>query len=182
MTMTLRSILNINIHLHVYSSLTSLRKWLVLIYNILKLKDEKPTCKICKYTLNNVTLKVLENIQSTFNSYLQWEVCGEDGEAGKSRENFPTIYCSSCVFLPLCALTVAIIYLCTRWVSLVAQTVKNLPTTRTSQLGWEYLLEKEMATHSSILAWRIPRTEEPVGLQSIRLQSVGHDRATNTVC
>ena len=42
-------------------------------------------------------------------------------------------------------------------------------------LGWEDPLEKEMATHSSILAWRIPRTEEPGRLQSIGLQRVGHD-------
>ena len=42
-------------------------------------------------------------------------------------------------------------------------------------LGWEDLLEKEMATHSSILAWRIPWTEEPGGLQSTGLQRVGHD-------
>ena len=49
------------------------------------------------------------------------------------------------------------------WVSLVAQTVKDLPTmqeTWVSFLGWEDPLEKEMATHSSILAWRIPWTEE----------------------
>ena len=42
-------------------------------------------------------------------------------------------------------------------------------------LGWEDPLEKGMATHSSILAWRIPRTEEPGGLQSMGLQRVGHD-------
>ena len=42
-------------------------------------------------------------------------------------------------------------------------------------LGWEYPLEKEMATHSSILAWKIPWTEEPDGLQSMGLQRVGHD-------
>ena len=41
-------------------------------------------------------------------------------------------------------------------------------------LGWEDPLEKEMATNSSILAWRIPWTEEPGGLQSMRLQRVGH--------
>ena len=41
-------------------------------------------------------------------------------------------------------------------------------------------LEKGMATHCSILAWRIPWTEEPGGLQSMELQSVGHDQATNT--
>ena len=58
--------------------------------------------------------------------------------------------------------------------SLVAQMVKHLPAmreTRVQFLGWEDLLEKEMATHSSILAWRIPWTEEPGGLQSIRSQS-----------
>ena len=42
-------------------------------------------------------------------------------------------------------------------------------------LGWEDLLEKEMATHSSILAWRIPWTEEPGRLRSMGLQSIGHD-------
>ena len=52
------------------------------------------------------------------------------------------------------------------WASLVAQTVKNLPAmweTWIRSLGWEDLLEEGMATHSSILAWRIPWTEEPAG-------------------
>ena len=64
------------------------------------------------------------------------------------------------------------------WILLVAQTVKSLPAmqeTRVQSLGQEDLLEKEMATHSSILAWRIPWTEEPGGLQSTRSQRVGHD-------
>ena len=51
--------------------------------------------------------------------------------------------------------------------SLVAQRVKNLPAMQETPLGWEDLLEKVMATHSSILAWRIPRTEEPGRLQSV---------------
>ena len=42
-------------------------------------------------------------------------------------------------------------------------------------LGWEDLLEKEMATHSSVLAWEIPWTEEPGGANSMGLQTVGHD-------
>ena len=46
---------------------------------------------------------------------------------------------------------------------------------RVSSLGQEDLLEEEIATHSSILAWRIPWTEEPGGLQSMGLQRVGHD-------
>ena len=45
-------------------------------------------------------------------------------------------------------------------------------------LGWEEPLEKEMATHSSILAWEIPLTEEPGGLQSMQSQRVRHDLAT----
>ena len=45
-------------------------------------------------------------------------------------------------------------------------------------LGWEDLLELEMATHSSILAWKIPWTEEPGGLQSMESQRVEHDWAT----
>ena len=60
--------------------------------------------------------------------------------------------------------------------SLLAQIVKNLPATQESwvqSLGWEDPLEKGMATYSSILAWRIPWTEEPGG--SVGLQRVGHD-------
>ena len=60
----------------------------------------------------------------------------------------------------------------------MAQTVQRLPTmweTRVQSLGWEEALEKEMATHSSTLAWKIPWTEEPGGLQSMGSQRVGHD-------
>ena len=56
--------------------------------------------------------------------------------------------------------------------------VKNLPAmqmTQVQSLGWEDALEKGMATHSSILAWRIPWTEESGGLQSMGSQRVGHD-------
>ena len=62
--------------------------------------------------------------------------------------------------------------------SLVAQTLKHLPTmreTRVRSLGWEDPLEKEMATQSSTLAWKIPWTEEPCRLQSMGWQRVGHD-------
>ena len=68
------------------------------------------------------------------------------------------------------------------WASLVAQRVKRLPAMRETQvrsLGWEDPLEKEMATHSSILAWRIPWTEDPYRLQSTGSQRVGHDCATS---
>ena len=61
---------------------------------------------------------------------------------------------------------------------LVAQTVTSLPTMRETWvrvLGWEDTLEKEMAAHSSILAWRIPWTEEPGELQDMGSQRVGHN-------
>ena len=60
-----------------------------------------------------------------------------------------------------------------KYFSLIAQSVKNLPAMQETQvrfLGWEDLLEKETAIHSNILAWKIPWTEEPSGLQSMGLQ------------
>ena len=62
--------------------------------------------------------------------------------------------------------------------SLVVQTVKHLSTTQETQvrsLGWEDPLEQEMAIRSSTIAWKIPWTEEPGGLQSMGSQRVGHD-------
>ena len=62
--------------------------------------------------------------------------------------------------------------------SLVAQMVKRLSTMRETwvrALGWEDPLEKEMATHSSTIAWKIPWTEEPGRLQSVGSQRVGHN-------
>ena len=63
--------------------------------------------------------------------------------------------------------------------SLVAQTVKNLM--HIWFLGWEDPLEKRMGTHSDILAWKMPWTEEPGGLQSMKSQRAGHDWPTNTM-
>ena len=63
----------------------------------------------------------------------------------------------------------------------MVQAVKNplaVQETQVSSLGQEDLLEEEMAIHSSILAWRIPWTEKPGGLQSIGSQRVRHDLAT----
>ena len=60
----------------------------------------------------------------------------------------------------------------------MAQAVKHLPTmweTQVRSLGREVPLEKEMATHSSILAWKIPWMEEPSRLQSVGSQRVGHN-------
>ena len=64
------------------------------------------------------------------------------------------------------------------WASLVAQTVKHLSAiqeTQVQSLGWEDPLEKEMVTHFSTLAWKIPWTEKPGGLQSMGSQRVGHN-------
>ena len=66
---------------------------------------------------------------------------------------------------------------------MVAQTVKNPPAvqeTWVQSLGWEDPLEKEMTTHSSILTWKIPWTEESGGLESMGSQRVKHDWLTNT--
>ena len=68
--------------------------------------------------------------------------------------------------------------LCMKWNPLVAQSVENLPAAQETRLqspGQEDPREKEMETLSSILAWKIPRTEEPGGLQSMGLQRVRHD-------
>ena len=67
--------------------------------------------------------------------------------------------------------------ICISTASLVPQIVKNLPAlweTLVRSLGWEDPLEEGMATHSSILAWRIPWTEESGGLQPVGSQRVGH--------
>ena len=64
------------------------------------------------------------------------------------------------------------------WASLAALMVKNLPAVQETPvefLGQEDPLEKGMSTHSIILAWRIPWTEEPGGLQSMGSQRIGHD-------
>ena len=68
--------------------------------------------------------------------------------------------------------------LCIHRASLVVQMIKNLPAVQETwvrSLGWEDPLGKGMATHSSILTWRIPWAEEPDGLQSMGWQRVSHD-------
>ena len=71
------------------------------------------------------------------------------------------------------------IHLCSPpWASPVVQVIKHLPAvreTRVQSLGWKDPLEKEMATHSSTLAWKIPWTEEPGRLQCMGLQRIRHD-------
>ena len=70
------------------------------------------------------------------------------------------------------------IVVCIYWASLVSQTVKHLPAmqeTLVQSLGWEDPLKERMATHSSVLAWGIPQTEEPDGLQSMGSHRVGHN-------
>ena len=85
--------------------------------------------------------------------------------------------CYSVRLSSLFTVKIIFIYLLT-WASLVAQTIKNLPAmheTWVRPLGWEDPLEESMATHSNILTWRIPWTEELGGLQSIGSQRVLHD-------
>ena len=70
------------------------------------------------------------------------------------------------------------------WASLVVQKIKNRPAMRKTwvpSLGWEDPLEEGMATHSSILSWRIPWTEEPGRLQSMGSKRVRHNGATKYI-
>ena len=62
----------------------------------------------------------------------------------------------------------------------MAENLPAIPETWAQSLGWVGPLEKEMANHSNILAWRIPWREEPGGLPSMGLQKVGHYEVTNT--
>ena len=81
----------------------------------------------------------------------------------------------SLILQRLCAVHVFFFNTLLKWASLVAQMVKCLPAMRETwvqSLGWEDPLEREMETHSSTLAWKIPWTEEPGTLQSMGLQIV----------
>ena len=87
------------------------------------------------------------------------------------------IYICTCMYI-------AELLCCTLGASLVAQRLKRLPVmweTRVWSLDWEDPLEREMATHSSVLAWEIPWTEEPGGLQSTESQRVGHFTISHTL-
>ena len=122
---------------------------------------ERPTCSSCLLQLNNQPLNIKWMLLLDFN---QLE---EVRYSLISIGNFWELIKPYCIYRT----------------SLVAQTVKNLPAvqeTRVQSLGWEDPLEKEMATHSSVLAWKIPWTGKPSGLQPLGLQRVGHDWATNT--
>ena len=84
------------------------------------------------------------------------------------------IYTHVCIYIYICMY----VYTHTHTGFSGGSAEKNLPTMQEMQvrsLGWEDPLEKEMATHSSIIAWRIPWTEEPSKLQSMGSQGVGHD-------
>ena len=88
------------------------------------------------------------------------------------------MYIYLCIYIYIYTIYIYIVQLKYIWASLLAQMVKNLlamQETWIRSLGHEDSLEKEMAAHSSILAWRIPWTEEPGRLQSMGLQRVGHD-------
>ena len=116
--------------------------------------------------------------------------CNPWGLTVRLKNNNNTIFCinsSTLMILFLCPVH-RYIYVCVcvcvytqlqkLWLSLVAQRVKHLPAMRETwvrSLDGEDPLEKEMTTHSSILAWKTPWMEKPGGLQSMELQRVGHD-------
>ena len=101
---------------------------------------------------------------------------GNGGGCVWSQASLDSLEFSVCLFL------VCLLFCYYKWASLVAQKLKRLPAmqeTRVWSLVWEDPLEKEMATHSNALAWRIPWMVEPGRLQSMGLQRVGHDWATS---
>ena len=104
------------------------------------------------------------------------------GDPSALAGSFDSVFCG--ITAPFfCILACLRVCLCPPRASLVAQTVKSLPAmqeTWVQSLGWEDPLEKEMATHSSILAWKIPWMEEPGGLQFTGSQRVRHNWETNT--
>ena len=127
-------------------------------------------------------IQVKQTLMGTHDAQSPVLSCGEQTE----RRQLPWGDCGSEVEVDGSQLAVSfslqILYQLSYQGSLVAQTVKRLSTmreTRVRFLGREDPLEKEMAIHSSIIAWKIPWTEEPGRLQSMGLQRVGHDWAAS---
>ena len=106
-----------------------------------------------------VSLYFADNVRCLLLFFKQIQGCGNPSSSKSISADFSTaLFCT--------------------WASLVAQTVKNPPAVQKTwvrALGWEDPLEKEIGTHSRVLAWRIPWTEEPGGLQSMGSQKVRHD-------
>ena len=137
----------------------NLEKYLFLFYFLKKKKSfnpiqlsTKPT-EFCRFWHTDSQVC----IQGRINVY-------KEGRERVKKRNTDYLFC----------LSPSLVY----WPSLVVQTVKNLPAmqeTLVQSLGREDPLEKGMATHSSILAWRIPWTEQPGGLQSVGSQRIRHD-------
>ena len=102
---------------------------------------------------------------------------------GKKKTDMKKIHLQVYYHVRIVWTLLEVIYLKKNGASSAAQMVKNLPAVQETQvwsLYWEDLLEKGMAAHSSILAWRIPLTEELGGLQSMGSQRVRHNWMTNT--
>ena len=130
----------------------------MIIYHIVKLKEKTQDFTYSEMFLNFYTLKM---VNSEFSHMLE-NACFPGSSDGTE---------SACNKGHLGSIPVLGTFL-------VAQMVKRLPTKRETQvqsLGWEDLLEKEMATHSSTFARKIPWTEEPGRLQSMGSQKIGHD-------
>ena len=135
---------------------------LLLCVEVLGREGSRPRCP--GRTAGNgqahlISLYIADNVGCLLLFFKQIQGCGNPSSSKSISANFSTaLFCT--------------------WASKVAQTVKNPPAvqeTRVQALGWEDPLEKEIGTHSSVLARRIPQTEEPGGLQSMGSQKVGHD-------
>ena len=128
---------------------------LLAFAGVILLPEMSPVCLACYFSLITVLQK----------GYLLQAAFLEHSVLPSARIAAPSLPCSCCWYVS--SLVTG------QHIALIAQSVKNLPAvqeTRVQFLGWEDALEKEMATHSGILAWRIPWTEEPGGLQSMGSQ------------
>ena len=120
--------------------------------------------RVGRITQSNITSLYKATVSNLKSDVLAW---GANKTGWKQRIRPENLWENHLVCLP-------------SWVSQAVLVVKNLPVQETKEtqvrsLGWVDPLEKEMASHSSILAWRIPQTEKPAGLQSIGSQRVIHD-------
>ena len=125
----------------------------------------------------------LEKEMATLSSVLAWEIPWTEEPGRLTAHGWQRVRNDLATKPPLHIYIYICIHMYTYgiynlWDSLVAQMVKSLPVmqeTRVRSLGWEYPLEKQKATHSNILAWKIPWMEETGRLQSTGLQKVRHD-------
>ena len=158
-------------------------------------KSTKNHCTLKGGTVYSVHCTLYLNIKLRYflAAIFYWNCVKPIDQLGGKWHLYYVEYFNSCPYMPLhlftssgfffCFVCLFFTYIFVFVMSLVAHLMKNLPAvqkTSVQSLGWEDPREKWMATHFSILAWKISWTEEPGRLQSIGSQRVGHNWVTNT--